>query len=109
MTFESIKSRGDWTPIRDCPGRYVLRGVVPSFGISDLVGLEKEIQRYHSKKARDSVWVAYLEDGGVISYQRVNGDWIHTLNTPEGFRRKLRQLEIGLDGGEAGHGGWFGS
>jgi hypothetical protein len=39
--------------------------------------------------------VAALRDGGgLISYARGDGSYLHTLNTPDGFARKLRQLGI---------------
>lgn len=96
MTFETVKMLGEWTPIRDCPGRFVLRGVSPSFGISDLLGDVAGIEHYQSPRARDAVWVVCFEDGGTISYCRPDDTWLHTLNTEEGFRRKLEQLEISL-------------
>ena len=96
MTFDTVKKLGEWMPIRDCPGRFVLRGVPPSFGIADLLGDVAGVQQYQSPRARDVVWVVCLEDGGTISYRRAAGTWLHTLNTEEGFRRKLKQLEISL-------------
>ena len=48
--------------------------------------------------ARDPVHVAALDGGGLISYARPDGSWAHTLNTPEGFARKLAQLGIVLPG-----------
>lgn len=47
-----------------------------------------------SPHANDPVLVVELEDGGIISYQQADGRMIHTLNTPEGFSRKLQQLKI---------------
>jgi hypothetical protein len=44
--------------------------------------------------ARDPVIVAPFEDGGLISYRKADGMFLHTLNTREGFERKLRQLGI---------------
>ena len=44
--------------------------------------------------AKDPVIVTPFEDGGLISYRRTNGMFLHTLNTREGFERKLRQLGI---------------
>jgi hypothetical protein len=45
--------------------------------------------------ARDPVLVARFEDGGLISYRRADGTYVHTLNTREGLERKLAQLGIG--------------
>jgi hypothetical protein len=94
MTFDDVQKMGLWVPIKDCPGRYTLHEVSPTLSIVDLLGADVSIQRAHSPKARDSVWIAFLEDGGVISYSRLDGSWFHTLNTEEGFERKLNQLEI---------------
>lgn len=47
--------------------------------------------------ARDLLLIASLDGGGgIISYQRDDGSFLHTLNTPEGFERKLRQLGLNL-------------
>lgn len=48
--------------------------------------------------AKDKVLVVPLEDGGLISYARADGRLVHTLNTAEGFGRKLSQLRISLEG-----------
>ena len=50
--------------------------------------------RHSSDSCTDSVVVVALPDGGLISYEKVDGDFVHTLNTPEGLRRKLLQLGI---------------
>ena len=94
MTFDAIKKLGDWQPIEDCPGRYVLRGVTPTFSMADLVGDGAAIEQFQSPRARDMVFVVCLTDGGIISYRRATDTWTHTLCTTEGFRRKLEQLEI---------------
>jgi hypothetical protein len=96
MTFDAVKELGEWVPIRDCPGRFVLRGVRPALGVTDLLGVVAGVQKFQSPRARDAVWVVCLEDGATISYRRPDGTWLHTLNTKEGFRRKLEQLEISL-------------
>ena len=56
---------------------------------------------YRIRAARDPVLVVELEGGGLISYLRE--DWtMHTLNTSEGFCRKLRQLGIAPEAGATG-------
>ena len=94
MTFDTVRSLGNWVPIRDCPGRFVLRDIPPTTSIAELLGPETKAQSSQSPKARDLVWVASFDDGGVISYQRSDQTWIHTLCTLEGFKRKLTQLKI---------------
>ena len=96
MTFDELWKRGMWVPIRDCPGRFTLQGRPPSFSPAELFGCEPEILRFPTSTARDCVQVVRLEDGGVISYQRPDGSFLHTLATAEGFGRKLTQLGIQL-------------
>jgi len=96
MTFDTVRRLGKWMPIRHCPGRFVLRGVSPALSMVDLLGDIAGVQQFQSPGATDTVWVVCLEDGGMISYRRLDGTWRHTLNTKEGFRRKLEQLEISL-------------
>jgi hypothetical protein len=58
-------------------------GVIPGADGTEHVGV-----------ARDPVVVTSFGDGGLISYRKVNGTFLHTLNTLERFERKLRQLGI---------------
>ena len=55
---------------------------------------EIKVKEYRVDSARDVVLVVRLEGGGLISYRREDGSFLHTLNTPEGFMRKLLQLGI---------------
>lgn len=96
LTFETLWKRGVWVPIRDCPGRFVLHGRLPSLSLAELFGFEPEILRFPTSAARDCVLVVRLEDGGVISYERADGSFLHTLATAEGLGRKLTQLGIHL-------------
>jgi hypothetical protein len=64
--------------------------------IADLLGVGISIQQFQTPRARDTVFVARLQDGGTISYRQSADTWLHTLCTHDGFRRKLEQLEITL-------------
>jgi hypothetical protein len=48
----------------------------------------------HLARAKDPVLVARLDDGGLISYRKPGGSYVHTLNTLNGFERKLQHLGI---------------
>jgi hypothetical protein len=96
MTFAELLKTLCWTPIRHCPGRYVLRGAESELSVEELIGDTSEVSAYRVSAARDLVLIAALDAGGVISYRRADGSLLHTLNTPEGFQRKLRQLGIDL-------------
>jgi len=96
MRFAELKSKRNWKPIRACPGRYVLLDGNKTLSPEDLLSHEVEVSEFHVDKAKDIVVVAKLKDGGLISYKKIDGTYLHTLNTSEGFERKLSQLEITL-------------
>ncbi len=94
MTFAELKQRWTWKPIRNCPGRYVLASRDFSGPPEQLLAGPAEIRRFEVPSARDVVLVAALDSGGIICYERQDGSYLHTLNTAEGFERKLAQLGI---------------
>ena len=44
--------------------------------------------------APDPIIVIRFADGGLISYRKSDGTYVHTLNTHDGLHRKLAQLGI---------------
>jgi hypothetical protein len=98
MTFDELIRARDWRPIRNCPGRFILHGASDALRPQDILGDEVEAREFKVEAAKDTVLVVELEGGGLISYRRDDGSFLHTLNTPEGFQRKLAQL--GIDAGQ---------
>ena len=94
VTFSALFDRCEWRPIPNCPGRYVLAAGPVAMPPSDLVGGAKGSSEHVTASARDPVIVTPLDDGGLISYRKANGLFLHTLNTRDGLDRKLRQLGI---------------
>ena len=92
--FDELWENWRWRPIRNCPGRFILRGVKDDLSPQKLLGSRACVVEYRVVAAKDLVLVAALDKGGLISYKRADGSFLHTLNTPEGFRRKLQQLGI---------------
>jgi hypothetical protein len=97
MTFDELLVQRDWKPIRNCPGRFILQGVPPDLSPRAVAGGAAELSEFSVEGVRDKVVVARLNEGGVISYKRADGTYLHTLNNAEGFTRKLRELGILLD------------
>jgi hypothetical protein len=93
MTFDRLMRALDWKPIAHCPGRFVL-ATPGDLTPPDLVGPDVELGEFTTVHARDPVIVGRFADGGLISYRRADRRYVHTLNTPEGFERKLRQLGL---------------
>jgi hypothetical protein len=96
VTFDFLRTQWSWKPIRNCPGRYKLVNVPPDLPIEALVGTDADMTEFSVETASDRVAVVRLDRGGVISYKRPNGTYVHTLNDPDGFARKLLQLGIAL-------------
>ncbi len=94
ITVKDLLVRWPWRPIRHCPGRYVLANKERRLTLPMLLGRETQPETFVSASAKDPVQVTWLADGGIISYLRPDGTLVHTLNTAEGFARKLRQLGI---------------
>src|SRR4051812_30262536 len=94
MSFDDLMNSRQWRPIRNCPGRFVLVDGGLSMSPAEILGPGVEISEFRVDAAKDIVLVASLDRGGMISYKRADGSFLHTLNTEEGFARKLRQLGI---------------
>jgi hypothetical protein len=96
VCFEELKRGGGWVPIRGCPGRFILRGGPVSLRPEELLGPDCEPKEFRVAGALDVIVVAQFVGGGLISYRKADGTYLHTLNTEEGFERKLAQLGISL-------------
>lgn len=94
MDFATLKAAWPWIDIVDCPGRFVLRDADRALMPADLLGCDIPVSEHRSALARDVIVVAWLIDGGLISYRRADGGCLHTLNTPQGMARKLAQLSL---------------
>jgi hypothetical protein len=97
ITFDELATRWELSPIRNCPGRFVIRPPAAELSPHDLLGPDAKIHRFCVAAAKDMIHVARLSEGGLISYSRADGTYLHTLNTTEGFERKLLALGIELE------------
>jgi hypothetical protein len=96
VNFDALYTAKAWKPIRGCPGRYGLAdGAVRESPAALVTGATP--QEFRVAAARDVVVVTpFAAGGGLISYRRADGTYLHTLNTSDGFVRKLVQLGIQL-------------
>lgn len=94
--FETLGQLLSWRPIPNCPGRSVLRGGLSSERPADLVGRAGvaivEERRIDSAKVTDPVVLIRFSGGGLLSYRKASGGYVHTLNTVEGLERKLMEI-----------------
>jgi hypothetical protein len=93
LDFTSLLHRFQWKEMRNCPGRYILAGAPSTLLPHDLVP-GAALREYTVQSAPDTVVVARFDGGGLISYKKPDGHYLHTLNTNEGLERKLQQLGI---------------
>ena len=96
MNFEELKSSWSWSQIRNCPGRFIWRENDKNILPEEIVATKIEFREFQSEKAKDTIIVGRIIDGGLISYRKKDGTYLHTLNTVDGFERKLVQLGIKL-------------
>lgn len=94
MTFKDLFQKWPWRQIKNCPGRYVLPFGKDNPSMAELVGNEADVFEFQVDTARDIVVISKIKDGGIISYKKPDGSLLHTLNSPTGFNRKLKQLGI---------------
>ncbi|HEY0319708.1 MAG TPA: hypothetical protein VGC66_01935 [Pyrinomonadaceae bacterium] len=98
-SFDQLFLERNWKPIRNCPGRYVLREAADNLSPAEILGEACSVTEHRVAAAKDTVLVLRLEaGGGLISYHRADKTLLHTLNTSEGFERKLLQLGIEFSG-----------
>ena len=83
-----------WEEMSGSPGRFQFAGPGTPPTVEELLGPHAEVREVPSAMSRDAIVLAEFEDGGLISYKRGDGTWVHTLNTPARFRRKLWELGI---------------
>jgi len=94
-TFAELASRWKLRPIRNCPGRFIIHTGSADLTPRELLGAATEIHTFQVLSARDTVLAARIAGGGLISYRHADGKHLHTLNTDEGFARKL--LDLGIE------------
>ena len=94
VTFAALFERWAWRPIPNCPGRYLLAAGPVAMPPGDIVPGVSGGSEHVIAATRDPVIVTPFDDGGLISYRKSEGLFLHTLNTREGLERKLRQLGL---------------
>lgn len=96
VSFEELKTKWTWKPIHNCPGRFILDQQACALSPEEIINSVIEPCEFQVEGAKDTVIAVQLSEGGLISYRKKNGRYVHTLNTPAGFERKLQQLGIRL-------------
>jgi hypothetical protein len=94
-SFAELFEECRWRPIRGCSGRFVLEGGPSRLPPAELAGEGVEIRSEHCAGTEDEVFSGRIPGGGIISYRKPDGSFIHTLSDEEGFLRKTRMLGIG--------------
>lgn len=90
--FERVLGLFKWKPIFNCPGRYILRQCSKET-FKNYYSKLTHLEDIKSPKIKDPTFLYRFESGGLISYRKDNGDFIHTLCNKEGLSRKLEELE----------------
>jgi hypothetical protein len=96
-SFDRLRAEWPWRPIPNCPGRFVL-ATGASRVTPEALAPRVPLVEHRVAGAPDPVVVGRFADGGLISYRKPDGAYVHTLNSRDGMDRKLAQLGIAGDG-----------
>jgi hypothetical protein len=94
MDFNTLKNRYLWKEIYGCPGRYILKNDDKKTTVEELAGKNLTVNSFKTDKTIDEVLIVKFKCGGLISYKKPDNSYVHTLNTEEGFLKKLIKLKI---------------
>ncbi len=95
MKVDDLLKRFQWEQIPNTNGRFTLSQKDVRLSVESLLDSDEvEIKQYPSANSQELIHVAELEDGGLISYERKDATYIHTLNSQNMFKRK--QWELGI-------------
>ena len=95
----------EWKEIRNCPGRYTTRRRdlarwPPERLLAAALGAaapQTSLWR-HSSSTSDAIQAVRLAGGGgLLTYARSDGKFVHTLNTESGLLRKIAALRVTPD------------
>jgi hypothetical protein len=90
-----------WSEIKNCPGRYVTKHNIHATTISpdDLLqslNIHCLLNEYHVDNKDTIVIGAFQDGGGLLTYVKNDGRYVHTLNTRSGLLRKITSLGLDL-------------
>lgn len=91
-TFDTVLARFPWREIRDCPGRFVMRPKRADLTPAHVVGAAVPIETFDADETPDRIALARFPGGGLLSFGKPDGTWIHALNTESGLSRRLARL-----------------
>jgi hypothetical protein len=97
MDFNTLKNKYHWKKIYGCPGRFILRNDNKFITVQELIEEKIFINSFRPDEKKDEILIVKLKNGGITSYKKPDGTFIHTLNTSQGFIRKLKMLQIDPD------------
>lgn len=107
--LQRLRDLWPWHEIRGCPGRFIVSKIGDEIPPEELIkrimfethgpidNNEQSLVRMKrfERQDQDDVFVAVFLDetgGGLITFCKKNGSFVHTLNEPSGLMRKLEGL-----------------
>ena len=91
----------EWKEIRNCPGRYTTRRRdlarwPPERLLAAALGAAPQTDLWrHSSSTSDAIHaVRFAGGGGLLTYARADGTFVHTFNTESGLLRKIAALRV---------------
>lgn len=98
ISFSRLFQLYPWKEIPHCPGRYVLRKKsneqLRSIPPNEFLNNQIRIEIFNSDVCPDRIHIGQFVDGGLLSYEKSDGTFVHTLNNISGLKRKMNHLCI---------------
>jgi hypothetical protein len=98
LCFTKLFELYSWKEIKNCPGRYLLtkedNQCLRLISPNEILNNKVSIQIFSSEICRDRIHIGKLLDGGLLSYEKSDGTFVHTLNNISGLNRKMNHLNI---------------
>ncbi|UJR32425.1 hypothetical protein I4U23_019887 [Adineta vaga] len=98
FSFDKLFKLYSWKEIKNCPGRYLLNKednqrlhtVLPN----EFLNNQTSIHIFTSEMCPDRIHIGKFINGGLLSYEKSDGTYVHTLNNSSGLTRKMNHLNI---------------
>jgi hypothetical protein len=94
QTFAAVYEAYAWRPMPHCPGRFLRAHPRVDRTLDAWLTAHPRARRHVTPRAPDPVWVLPLDGGGLVSYEKPDGTFLHTLGDADGFERKLDTLGL---------------
>jgi hypothetical protein len=98
VTCQSLMAKYAWIQLPDERNRWHLEQKWSPMTLAELISEPAEIVTHKTTGSSYTIHILRFADGGVITYQKGEANYLHTLNTLSLFKKKLWDLGLWTPG-----------